>query len=166
MTAAHGGTGGAGAIEIRPVPRPGQQLPADRATLRKWVLRANPADGTLVFTEDRPGLITPVRSLTFALPATGRPDAVRTVCLADYRWEKNVPESYRRRGLADGITWRLLFLDREGRVLGAGRRRDEPKASQMWPPEAFTPLQSLGISVTQEHYATEEAFRQAHRGAA
>lgn len=148
-------------VEIRPVPPEGRALPGDSAALRKWVLRAKPDDGTLTLTEDRPMLITPVRTLRFALPATGHPDAVRGICLASYHWEKNLPSTYRPE-LRSGYTWRLLFLDGDGRVLGAGRRRDEPKASQMWPPRLFAPLESLGISVTQERYTNPQALNQAH----
>jgi hypothetical protein len=75
-----------------------------------------------------------------------------------------LPPSYDARFHA-GVTWRLLFLDGDGRVLGAGRRRDEPKASQMWPARLFTPLEALGIAVTQERYANPGAFKQAHPGA-
>jgi hypothetical protein len=152
---------GTPSVEIRPVPPDDKMNPGDSAALRKWILRGNPSSGTLVLTEDRPLLITPVRRVTVPLPSTGRPDAVRTVCLASYHWQKNLPPSYDAR-LRAGITWRLLFLDGDGRVLGAGRRRDEPKASQMWPAQLFAPLESLGITVTQERYADPAAFKQAH----
>jgi hypothetical protein len=32
----------------------------------------------------------------------------------------------------------------------------------MWPAYLFTPLESLGISVTQEHYADPRALKDAH----
>jgi hypothetical protein len=140
-------------IEIRPLPPEGRELYADRMTQRQWLLRADPDAGTLTFTEDRPLLILPVRTLTFPLPSTGRPDAVQSVCPTDYRWVKS---------LQTGISWRLLFLDKDNCVLGWSHTRDEPKASQMWPERLFTPLESLGISVTSEQYATEKAFKRAH----
>jgi hypothetical protein len=142
-----------GAIEIRPVTPPGRLWPADTQPLRKWVLRVNPADGTMVFAEDRPFIITPIRTLILALPSSGRPDAVYTVCLSDHVWQKN---------LQTGITWQLLFLDREGRVLAAGRKRDEPRASQMWPVDLFKPLETAGVAVTQERYASPKALRHVH----
>jgi hypothetical protein len=143
-------------VEIRPVPPSGGENPADRTALSKWLLRADPDAGTLTLTEDRPLLILPTRTVAFSLPSTGRSDAVHAVCLADYRWVKN---------LQTGITWRLLFLDGDGRTLGQGRMRDEPKASQMWPISLFKPLEPFGISVTQEQFATEKAFKQAHPAA-
>jgi hypothetical protein len=143
---------GAGTVEIRAVPPQGRLLLADKMTLRKWALQANSADGTITLTEDRMVTFLPPRTVVLALPSTGRPDAVRTVCLADYRWIRN---------LQTGVTWRLLFLDGEGRTLH-NRARDQPKASQMWPRALFTPLEPLGISVTEEHFASTKAFRTAH----
>jgi hypothetical protein len=143
-------------IEIRPIPPSDSENPADRAALSKWLLRADPDAGTLTLTEDRPLLVLPTRTAVFSLPSTGRSDAVHAVCLVDYRWMKN---------MQTGITWRPLFLDGDGRTIGQGRMRDEPKASQMWPMSLFKPLESLGISVAQEQFATEKAFKQAHRGA-
>jgi hypothetical protein len=140
-------------VEIRPLPPEGRILPGDKTTLREWMLSADPVAGTLTFTEDRPLLILPVRTLTFRLPSSGRADAVRTICLADYRWVEN---------LQTGITQRLLFLDGNGRVLGSGRTRDEPKASQMWPASLFTPLEPLGIPVTEERHLSSKAFKQVH----
>ena len=140
-------------IEIRPVPPQGRVLPGDNAALRKWVLRADPADATLVLTEDRPFIITPVRKVNLALPSSGRADAVHTVCLVDNRWYKN---------MQTGVAWRPLLLNQEGRVLAQGRTRDEPKASQMWPLELFTPLRALGVAVTQETYPSPKALRRAH----
>jgi hypothetical protein len=148
-------------IEIRPLQPEGRENPADRTTLRKWRLSADPTAGTLTLTEDRPLLITPSRTLSFPLPATGSPEAVRTLCLASYHWEKNLPSSYAPE-LRSGFTWRPLFLDENGRVLGWGRMRDEPKASQMWPESIFRPLEALGISITSEQFASESAFNEAH----
>lgn len=144
---------GPSAIEIRPVQPDGSLTPGDNAVLRKWRLRADLAAGTLEFSEDRAFIITPTRSLTFPLPSTGRPDAVRTVCIATYRWIRD---------LQTGIGWRLLFLDGDGRVLGQGRRRDDPRASQLWPPQIFEPLRSAGIDVVEQTYTTEKRFKQAH----
>ncbi len=143
---------GTDAVEIRALRPQGRLLLADKMTLRKWALCANPAKGTITLTEDRTVTFLRPRTVTLALPSTGRPDAVRTVCLADYRWIRN---------LQTGVTWRLLFLDRDGRSLH-NRARDQPKASQMWPRELFTPLEPLGISVTEEHYPSTKAFRSAH----
>ncbi len=121
--------------------------------LSKWAIRASPASGTLEFSEERLFSLTFARTVTFALPSTGNPEAVRTVCLADYRWIRN---------LQTGVAFRLLILDRDGRALHMSRVRDQPKASQMWPRELFTPLEPLGISVTDEHYSSTKAFRNAH----
>jgi len=143
----------ANVIELRPVPPPGRIVPADKTALRKWLLRADVANGTLVFAEERFAIVTSTRTVSLALPSTGRPDAVRTISLADYRWIRN---------LQTGIAFRLLLLDRDGRALHMSRVRDQPKASQMWPRELFTPLEPLGISVTEEHYPSTKAFRNAH----
>lgn len=149
-----GAPAGAGVIELKPVPPPGRLTPNDRTALRRWMIRADQAGGTLLFTEERLAVIViSTRAVTLALPSTGRPDAVRTVCLADYRWIRN---------LQTGVAFRLLFLDRAGRTLHMSRVRDQPKASQMWRRELFTPLESLGISVTGEHYDSTKAFRAAH----
>jgi hypothetical protein len=142
-----------GEFEIRPVRPDGRLLPADNAVLGKWVVRADPTAGTLEFTEDRALIITPARTLTFPLPSSGRPDAVRTVCLVSYRWRRNIKT---------GITWRPLFLDGDGRVLGQGRVRDEPRASQLWPARIFEPLQALGITVTERGFDTEKLFKRAY----
>ncbi len=143
----------ANVIELRPVPPPGRIVPANKTALRKWLLRADAASGTLVFAEERFAIFTSTRTVTFALPATGRPDAVRAISLADYRWVRN---------LQTGVAFRLLLLDGDGRVLHMSRVRDQPKASQMWPRELFTPLEPLGITVTEEHFPSTKAFRSAH----
>lgn len=144
---------GPGVIEIRPARPPGRLTPADNAVLRKWLLRADPATKALEFTEDRAFLITPQRSITFPLPSTGRADAVHAVSLVSYRWIRN---------LQTGMTWRPLFVGGDGRVLGAGRTRDLPRAGQMWPLRVFRPLESLGITVLEQTYDTEKQFRSAH----
>lgn len=141
------------AVEIRPVRPTGRLAPGYSTTLRKWLLQAEPDSGTLTFTEDRALIVKSTRATVFPLPATGQSDAVHTLCLVYYQWIKN---------LQTGITWRLLFLDSDGKVLGFGRKRDAPHASQMWPKEIFSPLEQLGIGVVEEKYATERAFYQAH----
>jgi hypothetical protein len=145
-----------GVLEIRPVKPDGRLLPADNAVLAKWVIRADPAAGTLEFTEDRPLIITPARTVSFPLPSSGAPNALRAVRLVRHHWVKN---------LNSGITWQPVFLDGDGRVLACGRRRDEPRASQLWPARIFAPLQTLGITVTEESFDTEKLFKRAYPGA-
>lgn len=149
------------AIEMRPIAPAGRLLPADKAVLRDWVLRADPREGTLVLTEDRPFIVLPPRRRLAALPASGRKDAVVTVCLASYRW--------RRSGFfaayQEGISWRLLLLDRDGRAVAAGRTRDEHRARQIWPPELFAPLANAGVAVTEERFANAGELDRAHPGA-
>lgn len=146
---------GPGVLEIRPVRPDGRLVPADNAVLAKWVLRADPAAGTLEFTEDRAFIITPARAVTFPLPSSGRPDAVRAICLASYRWRKNYQT---------GVAWRQLFLDGDGRVLGKGRTRDQSQASRLWPARIFEPLRTLGITVIERSFDTEKEFKHAYNG--
>jgi hypothetical protein len=143
-------------LEIRAVQPEGRLLPADNAVLRKWLIRADPAAGTLEFTEDRAFIVTPSRTVTFPLPSSGRPDAVHTVCLASYRWRKNYQT---------GVAYRPLFLDGDNRVLDKGRVRDQPRASELWPARIFEPLQSLGITVTERSFDTEKQFKHAYPSA-
>ena len=150
------GATGPGVLEIRAVRPDGRLLPADNAVLDKWVLRADPAAGTLKFTEDRALIITPAHAVTFPLPSSGRPDAVRTVCLVNYKWSTK---------LQAGITWRPLFLDGSGRVLGKGRTRDLERASQLWPIRIFEPLKTLGITVTEQSFDAEKQYKHAYPGA-
>lgn len=140
-------------LEIRPAQSDGRHSPADNAVLAKWVLRADPAAGTLEFTEDRAFIITPPRTVTFPLPSSGSPEAVHTICLASYRWKKNYQT---------GIAWRPLFLDGDGHVLGKGRTRDQPQAAELWPARIFEPLQALGIAVTERSFGTEKQFKNAY----
>lgn len=142
-----------GALEIRPVKPGGRLLPADNQVLGKWVLRADPAAGTLEFTEDRAFIITPARTVTFPLPSSGRPDAVREVHLVSYHWKKDY---------LTGVAWRPLFLGGDGRVLGMGRTRDQPRAGQLWPVRIFEPLRALGITVTEQSFDTEKQFKRAY----
>lgn len=113
-------------------------------------MTADPGSGTLtVLGEGR-------RPLVFPLPATGRADAVTTVCLATYHWEIR-PNS--------GFTWRMLLLDREDRLAGAGSERDYPHVLRLFPSEMFERLQSAGIRVVSEWYDTPQALEDAHPGA-
>lgn len=140
----------AGLVEIRPRQPEGRLQPADNAVLSKWVLRADDSAGSLEFTEDRAFIVTRPRTVSFPLPSTGRPDAVRTVCLVTYRWIKN---------LQTGVAWRPLFLDGDGHILGKGRTRDMPRAAELWPPQIFEPLQPLGITVTERSFNTEKLLK-------
>jgi len=139
-----------GLTEVRPV-RPEGRLRLDEPTiLRRWCLTADPGSGTLTMLgEGR-------RPRVFPLPATGRADAVTTVCLATYHWEIR-PNS--------GFTWRMLLLDREDRLAGAGSARDYPRSLRLFPPELFEPLQAAGIRVVSEWYDTPQALEDAHPGA-
>ncbi|HSZ41299.1 MAG TPA: hypothetical protein VK817_15195 [Trebonia sp.] len=148
--------GAADQLEIRPVKPQGRLLPADNAVLDKWVLRANTANGTLEFTEDRAFIITSPRTVVFSLPSSGQADAVHTLCLVNYGWRKNI---------MSGTTWRPLFLDSGGRVVGKGRTRDQPRASELWPTRIFEPLRELGINVTERSFGTEKEYKHAYPGA-
>jgi hypothetical protein len=139
-----------GVIEIRPARPDGRLRMDESAILRRWRITAHPGSGTLtVLGEGR-------RPLVFPLPATGRADAVTTVCLATYHWEIR-PNS--------GFTWRMLLLDREDRLLGAGSARDYPRSLRLFPPEVFEPLLAAGIRVVSESYDTPQALEDAHPGA-
>jgi hypothetical protein len=135
-------------IEIRPARPQGRLRLNEPAILRRWRMTADSSSGTLtVFGERRP--------MVFPLPATGRADAVTTVCLATYHWEI--------RGNS-GFTWRLLLLDREDRLAGAGYGRDYPRVLRVFPPEVFKPLRDVGIRVVSERYDTPQALEEAHPG--
>jgi len=139
-----------GVIEVRPA-RPEGRLRLDEpAILRRWRMTADPGSGTLtVLGEGR-------RPQVFPLPATGRADAVTTVCLATHHWEIR-PNS--------GFTWRMLLLDREDRLAGAGSARDYPRVLRLFPPDVFERLQEAGIRVVSEWYDTPQALEDAHPGA-
>lgn len=140
------GTGGV--IEIRPARPEGRLRMDEPAILRRWRMTADPGSGTLtVLGEGRP--------LAFPLPATGRADAVTTICLATYHWEIR-PNS--------GFTWRMLLLDREDRLAGAGSARDYPRVLRLFPPEVFEQLRTVGIRVVSEWYDTPQALEDAHPG--
>jgi hypothetical protein len=142
--------GPGGVVEIRPC-RPEGRLRLDEpGILRRWRLTADPGSGTLTM------LGAGRRPRVFPLPATGRADAVTTVCLATYHWEIR-PNS--------GFTWRMLLLDREDRLAGAGSAWDYPRSLRLFPPELFEPLQAAGIRVISEWYDNPQALEDAHPGA-
>lgn len=144
-----------GVIEIRAVRPDGELHPQESATLANWRLVANPASGTLTLSGD--GVLGRGKPRVFPLPSTGRADAVTTVCLATHHWEIR-PKS--------GTTSRMLLLDREGRLVGAGMPRDQSQALRLFPPEVFDPLEAVGIRVVSEWYDTAQALEDAHPGAA
>ena len=137
-----------GVIEVRPA-RPQDRLRLNEpAILRRWRMTADSSSGTLTVLGER-------RPLVFPLPATGRADAVTTVCLATYHWEI--------RGNS-GFTWRMLLIDREDRLAGAGYARDYPRVLRVFPSEVFEQLQAVGIRVVNEWYDTPQALEEAHPG--
>lgn len=143
-----------GRIEIRPARPAGRLLPAEGWTVDHWRLTADAGQGTLTLTGDR---YRSGRARVFPLGAAGRADGVTTVCLATYRWEVNPkPRSI----------WRMLLLDRDGRLVGAGLDRPEPQALRLFPPEVFEPLTDAGIRVVSESYDSAQALEDAHPGAA
>ena len=143
-------------IEIRPIRPQGRIWPDVSSMLRDWRLRANPEDGTLRLTEDRVLHREPIERV-FALESTGRADAITTVCLATF-------EHFQTGRIY--VSWRMLLLDREDRVVGAGRARDEPKAARLWPAESFAPLAQAGIRIATEWYSSPQSLERAHPGAA
>jgi hypothetical protein len=142
-------------IDIRPVRPAGKLHPQESATVEKWHLVADPGSGTLTLSGD--GLLGRGKPQVFPLPATGRADGVTTVCLATHRWEI---------GARSGSTWRMLLLDREDRVAGAGMTRDHPRVLQFFPPEIFEPLTAVGIRVVSEWHDSPQALEKAHPGGA
>jgi hypothetical protein len=146
-------------IEIRAVQPPGRLPLGLPAVLQAWRMRAEPRDGTLRLSEDRALHRKPIERV-FALPLTGRADAVTTVCVATWEYFQGFmrPRTYK--------CWRMLLLDRQGRVVAMGRPRDEPIASMLWPAESFAPLAQLGIRTITEWHSTARALERAHPGAA
>ena len=140
-------------IEIRPSTPPGRPSRALAAVLRKSVLRADPQAGTLLLAEPPALTWRPDRARLLSLPATGRPDAVTTICLASYSRIVNI-FTYPQ--------WRMLLLDRDGRVLAATRERDQKQGRSIWPAELFTPLRHVGIGVTEEQFANAAELAHAH----
>jgi hypothetical protein len=149
-----GGPSG-GLIEIRPVRPAGKLLPRESSVLENWRLTADTGSGTLTLAGDK--VFGGGRPRAFPLPATGRTGAVTTVCLATHRWEI---------GHRTGSTWRMLLLDSDGRLAGAGIPRDYPQALRLFPPEIFEPLTAAGIRVVSEQYDSARALEDAHPGAA
>lgn len=135
-------------IEIRPARPQGRLRLNESAILRRWRMTTDSSSATLTVLGER-------RPLVFPLPATGRVDAVTTVCLATYHWEI--------RGNS-GFTWRMLLLDREDRLVGAGYARDYPSVLRVFPPDVFEPLRAVGIRVVSERYDTPQALQEAHPG--
>ena len=146
-------------IEIRPI-RPSGRLPLGlTAVLHAWRMRADPRDGTLRLSEDRALYREPIERV-FSLPPAGHADAVTTVCVATWGYHQGFmwPRTYQ--------CWRMLLMDRQGRVVATGRPRDEPIASKLWPAESFAPLAQVGIRTISEHYSTPRTLERAHPGAA
>ena len=147
------GTGRA-VIEIRPIPpygrRPSRAL---AAVLRQSFLRADPRAGTLLMAEGQARTWRRPREWLLGLPATGRPDAVTTICLAAYTQHVK---------FWDYPLWRMLLLDRTGNVLAAGRERDQRQGREMWPADLFRPLRAVGISVSEEQFASPQDLGKAH----
>jgi hypothetical protein len=146
-------------IEIRPIRPRGRVWPAATSMLRIWRLRADPHDGTLQLTEDRSLYRQPIEHV-FALPSTGRADAVTTTCLATFNYSPNFPAP------RTFVCRRVLFLDRDDHVVGTGQARDEPQASEIWPVESFAPLAKVGIRITTERYSSPQSLERAYPGAA
>lgn len=148
----HGSDGSV--IEIRPMTPPGRRPSrALAAVLQKSFLRADPQAGTLLMAEAQARTWRPAREWLLALPTTGRPDAVTTICLASYT---------QRVKFWDYPLWRLLLLDREGRVLATGREREQEQGREMWPPELFSPLRKVGIGVSEEQFVNPAELDRAH----
>jgi hypothetical protein len=143
-------------IEVRPVLPTAPRQRAAAATLGKAVLRAEPRAGTLLWIREPFFTWAKGRRYLLALPATGRPGAVTSLCLATYTL---------RASFQTFITRRLLLLDRDGRVLAAARPREVNMARQVWPPELFAPLRAVGIGLTEERFADARALNRAHPGA-
>lgn len=146
--------GSDGLIEIRPARSAGKLPPAEGWTVDHWRLTADVGQGTLTLSGDR---YRSSGARVFPLAAAGRADGVTTVCLATYRWEVHPnPRSI----------WRMLLLDREGRLVGAGLDRPDLQAQRLFPPEVFEPLAAAGIRVVSESYDSAQALEDAHPGAA
>ncbi len=148
------GNGEQAVIEIRPLTRPGRRPTRAWATvIRESFLRADPQAGTLLMAEPRSRTWRPVFEWRLFLPATGRPDAVTTICLARY---------VQRVKFWDYPLWRMLLLDRDGRALAATREHDQKKGLAIWPAELFTPLRQVGIGVTEQQFANAAELAHAH----
>lgn len=142
-----------GLVEIRPARPVGRLLPFEEWYLDHWRLTADTGKGTLTLSGDR---YRGRKSRVFPLAAPDRPDGVAAVCLATHHWEIH-PKS--------GSSWRMLLLDREGRLVGAGLARDHPQVLRLFPAEAFEPLSAVGIRVVSEWHDSGRALEDAHPGA-
>jgi hypothetical protein len=140
-------------VEIRPVHPDGKLLPIEGWTLEHWRLTADAGKGTLTLSGDR---YLSSKSRVFPLAGPGQADGVTTICLAVYHWEIH-PKS--------GSIWRMLLLDREGRLVGAGPARDHPQVLRLFPPEVFEPVTAVGIRFVSEWYDSARALEDAHPGA-
>ena len=143
-------------VEIRPIQPTGPRNAATERAQRSWLLRADPAAGTLTWTEEQPPWRSGRPPHVLALPAAGRPDAVSKLCLISYRWRTS--NSFR-------VVWRPVLLDREGRTLATGRPRTADEAEQGWPSELFAPLRQLGITLVEEEFRSTTEANEAHPGA-
>ena len=143
-----------GLVEIRPVRPAGKPLPFEDWFVDHWRLTADVGSGTLTLSGDR---YRGRKPRVFPLATAGRADGVATVCLASHHWEIH-PKS--------GSTWRMLLLDRDGRLVGAGLPRDHPQVLRLFPPEVFEPLAAVGLRVVSEWYDSGQALADAHPGAA
>ena len=141
-------------VEVRPARPAGKLLPAEGWTVDHWRLAADPGNGTLTLTGDR---YRSGRARVFPLAAAGRGDGVAAVVLATYRFEVR-PNTQ--------SIWRLLLLDREGRLVGTSLDRPGSQAVRLFPPEVFEPLTAVGIRVVSESYDSAQALEDAHPGAA
>jgi hypothetical protein len=143
-----------GLVEVRPARPAGKLLPAEGWTVDHWRLTADAGQGTLTLSGDR---YRSGRARVFPLASAGRADGVAAVCLVTYRWEvRPQPRSI----------WRMLLLDQEGRLVGAGLDRPHPQALRLFPPGVFEPLTAAGIRVVSESYDSAQALEDAHPGAA
>jgi hypothetical protein len=143
-----------GVIEIRPLTPPGRRpTRALAAVLRKSFLQADPHAGTLLIAEAPALTWRPAREWRLWLPATGRPDAVTTICLATYT---------RRINMWNYPQWRMLLLDHDGQALATSRARDQRQGMSMWPASLFTPLRRVGISATEERFANAAELNHVH----
>jgi hypothetical protein len=145
------------AIEIRPLTPPGRRPSRALANvLHKSFLHADPHAGTLLMAEPPARTWRPPCEWQLSLPATRRPDAVTTICLARY---------VQRVRFWDYPLWRMLLLDRDGHALAATREHDQKKGLAIWPAELFTPLRRVGIRVTEEQFANATELAHAHPAA-
>lgn len=145
-----------GVIEVQPAPPSphGRKLLYEGQYRRRWRMIADPAAGTLtVLHQGRDPKI-------FPLAASGRADAVTTVCLTIHHWFFRDP----RYGDRSGYLFRMLLLDSQNRLVWAAKPWDYPDSLRLFPPEIFEPLRSAGLSVVTESYSSPHALEEAHPG--